>query len=63
MTEQCGFNKKDGNNAGFRHSVIPASLAQVDCLNKAMAGRPRYVIDGVSNIDIGIDKNSRGESN
>ena len=30
-----------------------SSLAQVDCLNKAMAGRPRYVIDGVSNLDIG----------
>ena len=28
-----------------------------------MAGRPRYVIDGVSNLGIGIDKNSRGESN
>ena len=30
-----------------------SSLAQVHCLNKAMAGRPRYVIDGVSNLDIG----------
>ena len=40
-----------------------SSLAQVDCLNKAMAGRPRYVIDGVSNIDIGINENSRWKSN
>ena len=40
-----------------------ASLAQVQCLNKTMAGRSRYVIDGVSNLGIGIDKNSRGESN
>ena len=40
-----------------------SSLAQVHYLNKAMAGRPRYVIDGVSNLGIGIDKNSRGESN
>ena len=63
MTEKCGFNKKDGNNAGFRDSVILASLARVHCLNKAVAGRPRYVIDGVSNLGIGIDKNSRGESN
>ena len=31
-----------------------SSLAQVHCLNKAMAGRPRYVIDGVGNLDIGI---------
>ena len=59
MTEKCGFNKKDGNNAGFRHSVIPASLAQVHYLNKVMAGRGRYVIDGGSNLDTGINENSR----
>ena len=62
MTEKCGFNKKDCNNAGFRHSVIPASLAQVHYLNKAMAGRGRYVIDGGSNLDIGINENSRWKS-
>ena len=40
-----------------------SSLAQVHCLDKAMAGRPRYVIDEVSNLDIGINKNSRWKSN
>ena len=58
MTEKCGFNKKDG----FWHSVILASLAQVHYLNKAMAGRGRYVIDGGSNLDIGINENSRWKS-
>lgn len=40
-----------------------SSLPQVHCLNKAMAGRPRYIVDGVSNLDIGINKNSRWKSN
>ena len=38
-----------------------ASLAQVQRLNKTMAGRSRYVIDGVSNLGIDIDKSSRGD--